>query len=103
MVMTDEQKYSEVLKALGEVLAENSVTISTQSWQIVQLKEKLAAAEKEADERAFLVSNLIEISDVIRDSIDLDKGVIYDVDTLLELQSSIRILIGLDNEKGGAA
>lgn len=50
MVMTDEQKYSEVLKALGEVLAENSTTISTQSWQINRLKERLAEAEKAIEE-----------------------------------------------------
>lgn len=47
--MTDEQKYAEVLKELGEVLADHNATISCQKWQIDQLKEKLAAAEAERD------------------------------------------------------
>ena len=45
--MTDEQKYAEVLKELGALLADKNTTISCQKWQIEQLKEKLAAAEKE--------------------------------------------------------
>lgn len=49
MAMTNEQKYSEVLKGLGELLADKSITISTQNWQIAQLKEKLASAEAERD------------------------------------------------------
>ena len=50
MYMTDEQRYSAVLKELGEVLQDKNTTISCQKWQIDQLKEKLAAAEKERDE-----------------------------------------------------
>ena len=45
--MTDEQRYSALLKELGEVLASKNTTISCQSWEIDQLKEKLEAAEKE--------------------------------------------------------
>lgn len=50
MKMTDEQRYSAVLKELGEVLASKNTTISCQSWQIDELKAKLAAAEYERDE-----------------------------------------------------
>lgn len=110
MVMTDEQKYNEVLKALGEVLAENSVTISTQSWQIDQLKEKLAAAEKERAEAekeeaklTFAIRSLYGINDAIRDSIDFEAGVVMDKKMLLDLQPAIRALLELDIEKGGAA
>lgn len=45
--MTDEQRYSAVLKELGEVLASKNMTISCQQWQIDSLKEKLVAAEEE--------------------------------------------------------
>lgn len=50
--MTDEQRYSAVLKELGEVLQEKSTTISCQKWQIDQLKEKLEQAEAERDRLA---------------------------------------------------
>ena len=56
MIMTDDQKFSVVLKELGELLQEKNTTISVQSWQIDQLKEKLACAEYErekATERAM--------------------------------------------------
>lgn len=49
MLMTDEQKYSAVLKELGEVLQEKNTTICCQRWQIDELKAKLAAAEEERD------------------------------------------------------
>lgn len=49
MKMTDEQKYSAVLRELGEVLQDKNTTISVQSWQIDQLKEKLACAEYERE------------------------------------------------------
>lgn len=48
--MTAEQKYNEVLKELGALLADKNTTISCQRWQIDQLKEKLEAAERERDE-----------------------------------------------------
>ena len=56
--MTDEQRYNAVLKELGEVLQEKNTTISCQSWQIDQLKEKLAAAEIERDEAQAELSRL---------------------------------------------
>lgn len=45
--MTDEQRYSAVLKELGEVLQEKNTTICCLRWQVDELKEKLAKAEKE--------------------------------------------------------
>ena len=54
--MTDQQKYAEVLKELGALLADKNATISCQKWQIEQLKEKLAAAEKElADAQLHII------------------------------------------------
>lgn len=50
--MTAEQKYNEVLKELGALIADKNTTISCQRWQIEQLKEKLAAAEAELAENA---------------------------------------------------
>lgn len=47
MKMTDEQRYSAVLKELGELLTSKNLTISCQSWQIDELKAKLETAEKE--------------------------------------------------------
>lgn len=47
MHMTDEQRYSAVLKELGEVLQSKNTTISCLQWEIDQLKEKLAEAEKQ--------------------------------------------------------
>ena len=47
--MTDEQRYSAVLRELGEVLQEKNTTISCQAWQIDELKAKLEAAEAERD------------------------------------------------------
>ena len=47
MFMTDNEKYNALLKELGELLQTKNTTISCQKWQIDNLKEKLAAAEKE--------------------------------------------------------
>ena len=47
MAMTDNEKYSAVLRELGELLENKNTTISSQNWQIEQLKEKLAVAENE--------------------------------------------------------
>ena len=47
MAMTNNEKYSAVLRELGELLESKNMTISSQNWQIEQLKEKLAAAENE--------------------------------------------------------
>ena len=49
LAMTDEQRYSAVLKELGEVLQDKNTTISCQRWQIDELTAKLAAAEEERD------------------------------------------------------
>lgn len=72
--MTDEQKYSAVLKELGEVLQSKNTTISCQSWQIDQLKEKLAAAEEERD---FAKEKLADASiaiDLLRAEVEELKG-----------------------------
>ena len=45
--MTSEQKYGEVLKELGALLADKNATISCQRWQIDELKKTLAKAEQE--------------------------------------------------------
>lgn len=47
--MTNEQKYAEVLKALGEVIAGKDMLISTKDFCIKDLKQKLEAAEAERD------------------------------------------------------
>ncbi len=49
MYMTDEQRYSAVLKELGAVLQDKNTTISCQKWQIDELTAKLTAAENERD------------------------------------------------------
>lgn len=59
MLMTDEQRYSVVLKELGEVLQSKNTEICCQSWQIDQLKEQLAKAEQERD---FAKEKLAEAS-----------------------------------------
>ena len=113
--MTDEQKYSAVLKELGEVLTEKSTTISCQSWQIDQLKEKLVAAEKERDDtlhdykdaekhieaagEAF--AQLREINIALRKCVDLKNGIILDAPGLVELQADIQE--ALLHAEGGAA
>lgn len=58
MLMTDEQRYSAVLKELGEVLQSKNTTISCQKWQIDELKAKLEAAEKELKEANYQLSQL---------------------------------------------
>lgn len=47
--MTNEQKYAEVLKALGEVIAQKDLAISAKDFCIADLKQKLEAAERERD------------------------------------------------------
>jgi predicted nuclease with TOPRIM domain len=47
--MTDDEKYSMVLKELGEVLQDKNTMISCQKWQIEELEAKLAAATEERD------------------------------------------------------
>ena len=74
MHMTDEQRYSAVIKELGEVLQEKNTTISCQSWQIDQLKEKLEAAEEERDfAKEKLADADIKIS-ILLDEVEKLKG-----------------------------
>lgn len=47
--MTNEQKYSAVLKELGAVLEDKNATITCQRWEIDELKKKLKEAEKTRD------------------------------------------------------
>lgn len=45
--MTNEQKYTELLKEIGAIIKEKNETISFQVSYISLLEEKLAKAEKE--------------------------------------------------------
>lgn len=111
--MTDEQKYSAVLKELGEVLTSKNTTISCQSWQIDQLKEKLKAAEAERDAattredfQAVLlldkeaVNALQNINAALRACYDDIAAMIGDVHTLEAAQSTLASILPI---KGGAA
>lgn len=72
--MTDEQRYSAVLKELGEVLQDKNTTICCQKWQIEELEAKLEAAEKERDKMLEKLGDAgIEIA-VLRDEIEQLKG-----------------------------
>jgi len=56
--MTDEQKYAEVLKELGALLADKNGTIDYLQCRVVNLEEKLKAAEAElADTKEELVTS----------------------------------------------
>lgn len=48
--MTDEQKYMELMKALGELLAKNNTAITLANYEIRTLKEKLADAERQIED-----------------------------------------------------
>lgn len=111
--MTDEQKYNAVLKELGEMLQSKNTTISCQKWQIDQLKEKLAAAEKERDaaqERnnkdAVLlldreaINTLININAVLRECYNDIAG---DIGKVTELEAAQSVLASIFCMKGGAA
>ena len=67
--MTDEQRYDAVLKELGEVLQHKNTTINCQRWQIEQLQDKLAEAEKQIEEQR---SRVIELERVM--CAELAKG-----------------------------
>lgn len=47
--MTNEQKYSAVLKELGAVMEDKNATITCQRWEIDELKKKLKTAEADLD------------------------------------------------------
>lgn len=56
--MTNEQKYAEVLKELGALLADKNATISSQRWQIQRLEERAAKAEKALQEAEAEIATL---------------------------------------------
>ena len=72
--MTSEQKYSEVLKELGALLADKNATISSQKWQIDQLKEKLAKAEQAMGEQEMQLTELTDVLHKLRSEIEKLKG-----------------------------
>lgn len=47
--MTNEQKYDEILKALGEAIAAKNEELYWANFNKIQLEEKLQAAEKEIE------------------------------------------------------
>lgn len=115
MLMTDEQKYAAVLRELGDVLASKNTTISCQSWQIDQLKEKLAAAEaerddtlhdlkeaeKHIDEASVAFAQLRAINMVLRKCVNVEARAVIDFDGLFDLQADIQAALQL--LEGGAA
>jgi FtsZ-binding cell division protein ZapB len=74
MIMTDEQRYSAVIKELGEVLQHKNTTISCQKWQIDQLKEKLAAAEEERDFAKEKLADASKAIDILQAEVEELKG-----------------------------
>ena len=120
VTMNDEQKYSAVLKELGEVLQDKNTTITCQRWQIDQLKEKLKAAEAERDEtqqecveaEAHLVDAETSIAEVtarlrrinvaLRKCVNVEARAVIDFDGLFDLQADIQAAVQ-QLEHGGAA
>lgn len=43
--MTDNEKYNELLKALGELLSDKNRVIKSKDWELEDLRCKLTAAE----------------------------------------------------------
>lgn len=113
-MMNDEMKYSAVLKELGEVLQEKNTTITCQKWQIDNLKEKLAAAEKERDDTLhdFLEADLHcdaaseafaqlrAINKALRKCVNVEARAVIDFDGLFDLQADIQA--ALQQAEGGA-
>ena len=56
--MTGEQKYSEVLKALGELLQSKNTTITCNEITIKELKDALVAAEEQIDRQRLQIEDL---------------------------------------------
>lgn len=96
VTMTDEQKYSAVLKELGEVLQDKNTTITCQRWQIDQLKEKLATAEAEMADNA----KNIAIVTAERDMLQVQKEAAErDLERATEVcQDSKELYLLLDSE-----
>lgn len=79
MNMTDEQRYSAVLKELGEVLQNKNTTISCQQWQIEELKARLEATEEERDiAKEKLDSARAAISNLQEEIAELKGGQTYE-------------------------
>lgn len=55
--MTDEQKYNELIKEIGSLLADKNATISCQRYQIDQLEQRLKMAEAERDKAQFALEH----------------------------------------------
>ena len=47
--MTNEQKYTELLKELASIIKHKNDTIALQAWQISDLKSKLESAETDTN------------------------------------------------------
>ena len=56
--MTDEQRYSAVIKSLGEIIEAQRDTINIQEYRIEELLKKLETAEKKLKEIEALYYNL---------------------------------------------
>lgn len=56
--MTDEQKYSAVLKELGALLQSKNTTIACDELIIKDLQEKLAAADEEIEQLRLQIKEL---------------------------------------------
>lgn len=74
MNMTDEQRYSAVLKELGEVLQNKNTTISCLQWQIDELKARLEATEEERDTTKEKLDSARAAIDNLQDEIAQLKG-----------------------------
>lgn len=61
--MTDEKKYCEVLKEIGQILTDKNSKIMMKDYEITRLKEKLEAAEKQLDELRKENRNALHIDD----------------------------------------
>lgn len=72
--MTDNEKYSAVLKELGEVLQDKNTTICCQKWEIDNLKEKLEAAEKERDFAKEKLEDANRVNNILMEEIAELKG-----------------------------
>ena len=84
MKMTDEQRYSAVMKELGEALQGKNTTISCLRFQIDELKAKLKSLEVECERLA------VERDKAVCNAKELDK----------KLQAAY---VAIDDLKGGAA
>lgn len=75
--MTDEQRYSAVLRELGEVLQEKNTTICCLRWQIDELEAKLEHVKRERDEATKHAAALDEKLLAAECEIDELKGGVF--------------------------